>query len=162
MAMDLGTGFGAATATVVSTNGESVVIEIHVVVSGDADAVVAHLTLPGDPDFAIPMLSVGGGGYQVTTEVKRANYSVVFETLGGAGLRSEPATLQGLGVDTQPLVNTTIGDDEGYSSRTTGWMWLAIAFAAASLATLAFWVLGGRDEPDDDHDPAPPESISAP
>ncbi|MGC2240958.1 MAG: hypothetical protein WA726_08975 [Acidimicrobiia bacterium] len=162
LAVDLGAGFGAATATVVSTNGQSAVIEIHVEVSGDPDAVVAHLTLPGDPDFAIPMLSGGDGSYEVTTEVKRANYTVVFETLG-AGLRSEPVTFVALGADIgSGVTSTTVEEDQGYSSQTNGWMWLAIAFGAASLAALAVWALGGRDEPDDDHESPSPESISAP
>ncbi|MGA7096596.1 MAG: hypothetical protein WB245_03405 [Acidimicrobiia bacterium] len=163
LAVDLGAGFGTASATVVSTTGQSVVLELHVEVSGDPDAVVAHLTLPGDPDVAIPMLVRDDGSYEVTTEVKRANYTVVFETLGGAGVRSEPVTLLALGADTGVgVTSTTAEEDQGYSSETNGWMWLAIAFGAASLAALAVWALGGRDVADDAQEPAPPESISAP
>ncbi len=163
LAVDLGAGFDTATATVVSTTDQSAVIELHVGVNGAPDAVVAHLSLPGEPDVAIPMLPREDGSFGVTTEVKTANYTVVFETLGEVGVSSKPATLLALGADLSKGTSTTAAeDDQGYSSQTTGWMWLAVAFGAASLAALAIWALGGRDHEDEDHDSVPPESMPAP
>jgi len=42
-AVEMGAGFGTATATVVSTTEQSIVIEMYVEVDVSADTVVAHL-----------------------------------------------------------------------------------------------------------------------
>jgi len=88
----------------------------------------------------------------ITTELKPANYQVVFETLGDVSIQSLPVTLVEMGADiggaSGSVTSTTEG---GLSNVTQGWGWLALAFGAASLAALAFWALGG---PKDDQDVA--------
>jgi hypothetical protein len=41
--------------------------------------------------------------------------------------------------------STTTTNPEDLPDDVTRWLWLAIAFGAASLSALAFWVLGGDD-----------------
>jgi hypothetical protein len=160
----LGVGFDSASAAVVSTTGQSAIVELHVDVSGEPDAVVAHLLLPGEPDSTFPMLARPGGGYGVTAELELADYEVVFETLGVVSRQSDPVRLSDLGVvfDSEPGSTTVPGPGTG--SRDRKWLWLAVGFGAASLLALVFWALGGRDDGDDDHDEAPasPDSSSVP
>ena len=149
LTVELGGAFGAASAEVVSIDDESMTIEIEVGVEGDVDAVVAHLALTGEPTLTLPLLDRGSGTYGTTTEVRPADYQVVFEALGEVSSQSQAVALTDLGVVLDDE-STGTTNDEGLSSDTTGWGWLAVAFGAASLAALAFWVLGGRDEGDED------------
>lgn len=169
-AVELGAGFGTATATVVSTNQESMIVEFHVEVAVSADSVVVHLALPGEDPVTIPMVERQTGSYGVTTEVKTADYQVVFEALGEPGAQSDPTSLTELGVDLNTGSDTTESTESAESSPgTRRWLWLGIALAAASLSALAFWVLGERDRPDHgdsdpDHteaSPAPDEDVTA-
>lgn len=153
VAVELGGGFGDATATVISTTDESMQVELHVAVTIPADSVLAHLALPGEPNLTLPMLEREDGTYGITTELKRANYQVVFEILGPTSTQSQPVTLGGIGakiVGSQSSTGPTDATDT--SGGTSQWIWLAAAFGAASLSALAFWVLGGRDDSEDDPD----------
>jgi hypothetical protein len=154
LAVELGAGFGSATATVESRGEESMVVDLRVEVEGSPDSVVAHLSLPDEETITIPMLVRGEGVYGVTTEVKPANYVVVFEVIGDPGAESNPVTLGELGVDFSSNGATTQPDeDTAISASTQQWLWLGVALGAASLSALAFWVLGGRDQPATDGEP---------
>jgi hypothetical protein len=154
LAIELGAGFGSATATVESRGEESMVVDLRVEVEGSPDSVVAHLSLPDEETITIPMLVRGEGVYGVTTEVKPANYVVVFEVIGDPGAESDPVTLGELGVDFSSNAATTQPDeDTAISASTQQWLWLGVALGAASLSALAFWVLGGRDQPATDGEP---------
>jgi hypothetical protein len=146
-AVELGAGFGTATATVESIDDESTVVDLRVEIDGAPDSVVAHLALPDEETITIPMLVREEGVYGVTTEVKPANYMVVFEVIGDEGGESDPVTLGELGVDFSSSAGTTEPEEEPISASTQQWLWLGVALGAASLSALAFWVLGGRDEP---------------
>ena len=169
-AVELGAGFGTATATVVSTTQESMIVEFHVEVGVSADSVVVHLALPGEDPVTIPMVERQTGSYGVTTEVRTADYQVVFEALGEPGAQSDPTSLTELGVDLDTGSDVAESTESAESSPgTQRWLWLGIALAAASLSALAFWVLGERDMPDhedadpddDEASPAPEEDITA-
>lgn len=146
-ALELGAGFGTATATVVSTTQESMIVEIHVEVEAGADSVVVHLALPDEETVTIPLVARDDGSHGVTTEVKPADYQVVFEILDDPSAESEAVRLSELGVDLQLAggsTSTTVAEER--SPGTQRWLWLGVALGAASLSALAFWVLGGRDE----------------
>ncbi len=145
LSVELGGVFGSARAEVVSIDDESMTIELEVGVDGEVDAVVAHLALTGEQPLALPLLERDDGVYGITTEVKPADYQVVFEALGEVSSQSQAVALTDLGVELEDG-STGTTSDEGLSGDTVGWGWLAVAFGAASLAALAFWVLGGRDE----------------
>jgi hypothetical protein len=151
-AVDIGGGFGAASAEVLSLSGESMEIEIQVEVPSTADPVVVHLALAGEDPVTLPLVSRGDGVLGITTELKPANYQVVFETLGDVSIQSLPVTLVEMGADIGGAPGSVTSTTEGgLSNVTQGWGWLALAFGAASLAALAFWALGG---PKDDQDVA--------
>ncbi|MGH8950886.1 MAG: hypothetical protein ACRDX9_05620 [Acidimicrobiia bacterium] len=169
VAAELGAGFGTASATVVSTTDQSIIVELHVEVGVSADSVVVHFALPEEDTVTIPMVARDDGTYGVTTEVKPADYQVVFEALGDPGAQSDPVSLTDLGVGlTADSESTGTTESEGQSPGTRRWLWLGVALGAASLSVLAFWVLGGRDEADavvepedDDHARPEPEEESA-
>jgi hypothetical protein len=101
----------------------------------------------------------------VTTELRLADYSVVFEVVGATGTQSEPVTLSDLGADlaSEDGVTGTTETENGEDPETRRWLWLGVALGAASLSVLAFWVLGGREEPEADEtgsQPPPDEPIS--
>ena len=88
--------------------------------------------------------------FGVTTEVKAANYQVVFEALGDPGAQSSPVSLIELGAAlARGSESPDTTESEERSPGTQRWLWLGVALGAASLSALAFWVLGDRDEPDD-------------
>ena len=149
-AVELGAGFGAATATVVSTTDESMVVDFHVEVEAPADSVVLHLALAGEDPIRVPMVERDDESFGVTTEVKAANYQVVFEALGDPGAQSSPVSLIELGAAlARGSESPDTTESEERSPGTQRWLWLGVALGAASLSALAFWVLGDRDEPDD-------------
>jgi hypothetical protein len=166
LSVELGGVFGAASAEVVSQDDESMTIELQVEVEGEVDAVVAHLALTGEQPLALPMIERGNGSFGITTEIRPADYQVVFEALGEVSSQSQAVALSDLGVVLEDG-GTGAADDEGLSSDTIGWGWLALAFGAASLAALAFWVLGGREDGDEDlqsaadDEPGQPEEAMA-
>jgi hypothetical protein len=152
-AVEVGSGFGVATASVVSTTDESMIIEIRVEVETSADSVVVHLALPDEDPITLPMLERDDGTYGVTTEVKPANYIVMFEAIGDPGAESDQVSLTDLGVDlSSSSGTTTTAESEELSAGTQQWLWLGVALGAASLSALAFWVLGGRDRDDGSSD----------
>ena len=145
-AVEVGSGFGIASASVVSMAEESMIIEIRVEVETSADSVVVHLALPDEDPITLPMLERDDGAYGVTTEVKPANYIVMFEAIGDTGAESDQVSLTDLGVDLSSTSGTTTTtESEEVSAATQQWLWLGLALGAASLSALAFWVLGGRD-----------------
>ena len=154
LAVELGAGFGTATATVVSTTDESMIVDLHVEVGGPADSVVVHLALADEDPITVPMVPREDGSYGVTTEVKLADYQVVFETLGESGTQSDPVAISHLGVDleSEPGAAPSTTEVQERSPGTQRWLWLGIALGAASLSALAFWVLGERDGPADEVD----------
>ena len=155
LVVQLGGAFGDASATVLSTSGESMQVDIHVEVKVDADSALAHLALPGEPTITLPLLEREPGLYGIQTELRVADYAVVFEILGSPSSQSQTVLLSEMGAElgSSEGVDTTVEDEGLITSETTGWLWLAIAFAAASLSALAFWVLGGRDEEAQDEEP---------
>lgn len=171
LAVELGAGFGTATATGVSTTEESMIVEIHVEVDSSPDSVVVHFALADEDTVTIPLVARDDGTYGVTTELKPADYGVVFEVLGDPGSQSEAVTLTELGVDLdQGSFEATDATAVERSPGTQRWLWLGVALAAASLSALAFWVLGGRDkevvyddgdEPDEEED-VPDKEASLP
>ena len=147
-AVDIGGGFGNAGAEVISLRDESMEVEIQVEVLGTVDAVVVHFALSGEDPVTLPLVSRGGGLFGITTELKPANYQVVFETLGDVSIQSLPVAIADLGAEVTSTSGPATSSTEGGFSRVTRrWGWLALAFGAASLAALAFWALGGgRDD----------------
>lgn len=160
-AVQLGGGFGGASAEVESLSERSMVIDIEVQVTASANAVVAHLTFDDDPTLTMPLLDRGGGVFGTRTELEPKNYFVVFEAVGTPGEVSQPVSLVDLGADLDsPLVATTRApstEDEGLTRETRSVGWLALALAAASLSALAFWALGDRDEPEPEETPGSDE-----
>jgi hypothetical protein len=154
-AVELGAGFGDATASVASIDEQSMIVELLVEVEAAADSVVVHLALPDEDTVTIPMLPREEGTYGVTTEVKPADYRVVFEAIGNPGAESEPMSLTDLGADltSAPDTTGTTTESEELSAGTQQWLWLGVALGAASLSALAFWVLGGRDEGEGEEQP---------
>ena len=148
-AVQIGGGFGEATAEVQSLTESSMVIDLEVEVSVTSTAVVAHLTFDDDAPLTIPLLDRGGGVFGTRTELAPKNYFVLFEAVGTPGEVSEPLSLTELGADLDsPLVATTrppVAEEEGLTPETQRFGWLALALAAASLSALAFWALGERD-----------------
>ncbi len=151
LAAELGAGFTAASAELVSTTTNAVEVQLRVEIDHEAESVVAHLTFPGRSPVLIPLVPEGDRVYSIRTELLPVNYQVVFESLGPNAASSEPASLMELGlvfesgVSDQPTTTSTseataIGED------TQRWGWLAVAFGAAALSALAFWVLGGESQ----------------
>lgn len=147
-AVALGGVFGSASATVESIDDDVMVVTIEVEVSGSVDAVVAHLTFDNDQPLTLPLLDRGDGHFGLRTELEPKNYFVVFETIGEENESSDPVSLTQLGAafvrEFGPTA-TTMEDDE-LSDESQRALWLAVALGAGSLALLAFWVLGSRDE----------------
>jgi hypothetical protein len=148
----IGGAFGSASATVVSTSEEVMVVEIEVDVVESAESVVAHLVFQEEEPLTLPLLDRGGGTFGIRTELEPKNYAVVFEIVGGES--SPPVLLSQLGADLGPESGPTTTVDDGLSDESQGLLWLAIALGAASLSALAFWVLGGRDDRKDGVEPS--------
>lgn len=149
LAVELGAGFGAASAELFSTSSNAMEIELRVEVRQSADSVVAHLSFPDRDPITLPLVARDPGVFGIRTEVSRVNYQVVFETIGETGAQSTPHSLVDLGLefpDDAASTTTSTTLDESFTSQTTNWGWLAIALGAAALSLLAVWVLGGDDQ----------------
>jgi hypothetical protein len=145
LAVELGAGFGTASAELISTSSNAMEVDLRVEVTQSAESVIAHLLAEGETPIALPLLQREAGVFGIRTELKQVNYQVVFELLGPDTTQSEPHSLMELGVElpgAEP-VSTTTTDPEALPEDVTRWLWLAVAFAAAALSALAFWVLGG-------------------
>lgn len=163
LALELGAGFGAASAELFSTSGNAMEIELRVEVKQSAETVVAHLSFEDDAPIALPLVQRESGVFGIRTELAKKNYRVIFEIVAPAPARSEQRSLMELGLDIPIDQGTSATDITGgetpLSERTRGWGWLALALGAAALSALAFWALGGRD--DNDHDsPASPSNAA--
>jgi len=153
-AVILGGVFGSATATVESIDGEMMVLSIDVEVSGSPDTVIAHLTFEEDQPLILPLLDRGDGTFGLRTELEPKNYFVVFEAVGDGSDSSDPVSLAQMGaelVQRSGGTTTTLSEDE-LSNESRRSLWLAIALGAGSLSLLAFWVLGSRDEDEEESD----------
>jgi hypothetical protein len=149
-AVELGGGFGSASAGTTDLSDTSMTVELTVEVKVSAQAVVAHLVVKDDDPVTLPLLDRGDGTFGIRTELARKDYVVVFEALGDPGAVSQGVTLTGLGASltevTGPEGREPGSDDgDGLSDQTQRFGWLALALGAASLSALAFWVLGGRE-----------------
>lgn len=148
-AVTLGGSFGQASASTVSIEAETMIVEITVEVLVSAQSVVAHFSTGTEEATVISLLPRGGSSYGIRTELPRKDFFVVFEAIGNPGHLSEPSTLSAMGAtltlpgSPEGPVDPTDPDEDRESTR---WMWLAIALGAASLSALAFWVLGERDD----------------
>lgn len=163
LALELGTGFGAASAELISTTGNAMEIELRVEIRQSAQAVVAHLAFEEETPITLPLAQRESGVFGIRTEVAKINYRVVFEIVGSDVARSDPYSLMELGLvfPTGATNSTTSAPSQGLSAATRGWGWLALALGAAALSLLAFWALGGKGE--DDHassDTSAPEGSS--
>ncbi len=147
LAVELGAGFGAASAELVSTSSNAIEVDLRVEVTQSAVTVIAHLVAEGESPVALPLLQREPGVFGIRTELKPINYRVVFELFGPDPAQSEPRSLMELGVSFAGVESqaTTTTDPEELPADVTRWLWLAIAFGAASLSALAFWVLGGDE-----------------
>ena len=162
-AVDLGGGFGGASAQVLTLSDLSMDIEIQVEVLSSSDAVVVHFALAGEDPVTLPLVSRGDGVFGITTELKPANYQIVFETLGDASIQSLPVTLTDIGAEIDESSDSVTSTTEGgFSDATRGWGWLALAFGAASLVALAIWVLGGGDDDEGSEGQVEPDGIGDP
>ncbi len=147
LAVELGAGFGAASAELVSTSTNAIEVDLRVEVTQSAETVIAHLIAEGESPVTLPLLQREPGVFGIRTELKPINYRVVFELFGPDPAQSEPRSLMELGVSFAGGESqaTTTTNPEELPLDVTRWLWLAIAFGAASLSALAFWVLGGDD-----------------
>lgn len=153
-AVEAGAGFGSASASVVSMTDQSMIVDVRVEVETTADSVVVHLALPDEETITLPMLERDDGAYGVTTEVKPANYIVMFEAIGDPGAESDQVSLTDLGVDLSSTSDTTTTTEiDELSAGTQQWLWLGVALGAASLSALAFWALGGRNRDEETDEP---------
>lgn len=148
LSVGLGSSFGEGSAEVVSIDSESMLISIEVEVISSADSVVGSFFAPGDEPITLPLLHRQGNLYGLQTELRPVDYTVVFEILGPEPAQSDRVLLSAMGADFGGHTVTpspTVTDDDGLSTAAKRWGWLALALAAASLAVLALWVLGGRE-----------------
>lgn len=147
LAVELGAGFGTASAELVSTSSNAIEVDIRVEVTQSAETVIAHLVSEGESPLALPLLQREPGVFAIRTELRPINYRVVFELFGPDPAQSDPRSLMELGIEFPigAAGTTTTTSPEDLPEDVTRWMWLAVAFGAASLSALAFWVLGGDD-----------------
>lgn len=151
MAVQVGAGFGAASAELISTSTNAMEIELRVEVRQSAESVIAHLAFPDTEPLTLPLVQRESGVFGIRTEVKRANYEVLFELIGADNIQSKQNSLTDLGLvfpESEPIETTTT-EKVGLSEQTRRWGWLGLALAAAALSALAFWVLGGNDSDQD-------------
>ena len=155
-AVQVGSGFGSATAQVDELTETGITVDIEVEVRTSAQAVVAHLGFGDDPELTLPLLDRGGGAFGIRTELDRKDYIVVFEAIGDEVALSEPVSLTDMGADLSTGGDSSPSgggsDADGLSPETKRLGWLALGLAAASLSALAFWALGGRPSDSDEEE----------
>lgn len=146
-AVSVGGVFGQAEATTVSRDANTMVVALTIEVPEDAQAVMLHMGLGGETRVLGMLPSQTPGLWAITTEVEPKNWQVAFEVLGPTSAMSQVMTLAFLGADIDPTPDPTTpdaGDDDASEARR--WGFLGLAFGAASLSLLAFWVLGAKDD----------------
>lgn len=150
-AVQLGGGFGEGSASTVTLEEESVVLEMRVEVNVSAQAVVAHLSAADEEPRVLALIHRGGNVFGIRTELPRKDYLVVFEAIGTPGELSQPAHLTTMGAELSfpPTTSPTSDDPDGEPGEASRWGWLALALGAASLSLLAFWVLGQKGVEED-------------
>jgi hypothetical protein len=120
-------------------------MELDIEVEADPLAVVvAHLIEPGSGQDTLPLRSRESGVFGITTEVRRADYVVVFELVGEIGVQSQPVSLTQLGVDLAVLGVESPTEAEEPVSTSEQWGWAGLGLGAAALAFLSFWALPDR------------------
>lgn len=151
-AVELGTGFGGGEAVVAAGRPNLIEVELSVEVPAADGPVVVHLMLPGEDERTEALALRPGDRWSADLELRRANWTVVFEAVG-SGRLSEPVTLADLGADPAILapfgsVTTSTGAEE--EVRESGAGWLALAVGAAGLAVLVYLASDGvgRRHPD--------------
>ena len=155
-----GDGFGEATAAATEVASDTISVDIQVEIPNrSSGSVVVHLIEPGEQQQTVALRDRGAGTYGATFEARKVDLVAVFESLGSVPRQSEPLRLTELGVERsvlgmEPLVGPLVDVVEGESNENSQWGWLGLAFGAAALALLAFWVLGsdGPKPPDLDVD----------
>jgi hypothetical protein len=148
LALQVGAGFGAASAELISTTSNAMEIELRVEVHESAESVLAHLAFEDEDPLLFPLVQRESGVFGIRTEVKTVNYQVVFEIIGPDNFRSDQHSLMELGLvlpATDPTVTSSTQAESIITDATQRWGWLALALGAAALSALAFWVLGGND-----------------
>lgn len=143
--VELGGVFGSARASAIELNATT--MELNLEVEADPEAVVvSHLIEPGGQQETLPLVSRSSGVFGIRTEVRKFDYVVVFEIVGGLSAQSQPLRLTDLGVEPAllgilPSSSTNPGD---VTTATRQWGWAGLGLATAALAVLAFWALPGR------------------
>jgi hypothetical protein len=151
-AVILGGVFGSATATIELIDGDLMMLSIEVEVSGSPDTVIAHLTFEDDQALILPLLDRGDGTFGLRTELEPKNFFVVFEAVGEGTETSDPVSLAQMGAEfgTRSGGTTTTMPEDELSNESRRALWLAVALGAGSLSLLAVWVLGSRDEDEEE------------
>lgn len=147
--VNLGGLFGLAAASATQMSAER--IELNLSVEAESgEAVVAHLIEPGGEQQALPLPETAEGEYRIIVEVRKVNYIVVFELLGGeVSSESQPLLLTDLGVAPAVLgILTSAPSEVAEPNRSNAWGWAGLGFGALSLLALAIWALPGRGEPE--------------
>lgn len=143
--VELGGAFGKARAS--ATELSAATIELNLEVEADPDeVVVSHLIEPGGQQETLPLVSRGSGVFGIRTEVRKIDYVVVFEIVGGLAAQSQPVRLTELGVEPALLgtLPSSPTDPDEVTAATRQWGWAGLGLAAAALAVLAFWALPHR------------------
>lgn len=135
LVVELGSGFSGGEATGTGLTPDLIEVRLEVDVAESDGPVVAHLALPGEDVATHPMLDGGEGRWTMVTELRPANWQVVFEALT-AGILSEPASLTELGLDPDLLAVSAPTTDTGSPTEDASppWWQLSVALAAAALA----------------------------
>lgn len=160
--VDLGGVFGRARASGIELSGATMELDLEVEADPEA-VVVSHLIEPGGEQKTVPLVARSSGVFGIRTEVRKIDYVVVFEVVGGLAAQSQPVRLTELGI--QPgllgIVPPTTRTDD-FDSATTQWGWAGLGFAAAALAVLAYWALPDRRRQIEDSSPDQGINLSGP
>lgn len=135
LVVELGSGFSGGDATGIGLTPDLIEVRLVVDVAESDGPVVAHLALPGEDISTHPMLAGGEGRWTMVSELRRADWQVVFEALT-AGTLSEPVSLTELGLDPDLLSVSAPTTDTRSSPEDASppWWQLSVALAAAALA----------------------------
>jgi len=143
--VELGGVFGSARASAIDLSATT--IELNLEIEADSEAVVvSHLIEPGGQQETLPLVSRSSGVFGIRTEVRKVDYVVVFEIVGGLSAQSRPLRLTELGLE-PALLGILPGSSTNPGEVTTAtkqWGWAGLSLAATALAVLAFWALPDR------------------